>query len=198
MLKLSMAGTKEGAAKQRAIRERLKRQASNPQAPPVDAADSPVGAAMGQPSEFVRRDLPPKPEPPPEPEIVIEPSPELISAVMAAQIYGLLGTLEVYGAQKIWGLTPEEARRIFKYSPGELAVLAGPTSAVVNKYANAAVLKYREEIALVLALLYVHREKMAAVQDIFENRQRAAAAAAEATPAPGRTNGVDAEYKAAA
>lgn len=100
------------------------------------------------------------------------PRPQLVSVGMCAHLYGLLGEVEGQLAQRVWGLTPTEADRIFTFGPDDVNVLAEPTADVLNKYVSVASLKYKEELSLALALLYVHQRKIYLVRMLMTTKNK--------------------------
>jgi hypothetical protein len=83
--------------------------------------------------------------------------------------YNLLGALEAFAAQRA-GFDQDICRMVFMYTPDEIKVLREPTEAVLKKY-KVDSMKYKEEIALVMALAHVHMMKIAALNQLQEKRR---------------------------
>jgi hypothetical protein len=77
---------------------------------------------------------------------------EVFPAEWTGALYDSLGQIEVALTPKILGIAPEIAQGIFVYSPAEKEKLAGPTSKVINKYAADWLIRFKEEIALLMLL----------------------------------------------
>lgn len=67
-------------------------------------------------------------------------------------LYDSLGAIEIALAPKMLGVSPEIARTVFAYSSAEKEKLAGPTSRVINKYAADWLIRFKDEIALLMLL----------------------------------------------
>lgn len=127
----------------------------------------------------------------PQAEAESGPPPEVVSASMAGHLWGFVGALESLLAVRVWGISESDAERIFRYNEQEIGVLAEPTAAVLNKYAGA-LMRWKEELALGLAVLAVHQAKMqllrAAVME--QSKDQAAQVAEEAKGTRGPVNGI--------
>jgi hypothetical protein len=79
-------------------------------------------------------------------------------------LYDALGSLEVALAPKLFGVAPEIAAQIFPFTPTEKEKLSGPTSKVINKYAADWMIRFKEEIALLMLLASITYAKVMAAK----------------------------------
>jgi hypothetical protein len=105
------------------------------------------------------------------------------TALAVASFYKLLGKIEgkLVGSRCPDDSSREFCERLFAFSQDEMAVLAPPTIAVLEKYDVLADFRYAEELTLVTALYMVHDAKMSAMKRYFEARLPG--------PSPSLTNG---------
>lgn len=82
--------------------------------------------------------------------------------------YSLVGAIEAFAAQRA-GFDVDIARAVFSYNPEEIKILRAPTEAVLKKY-QIDTMKYKEEAALVMALVHVHMVKIQALQTLQQKR----------------------------
>ncbi len=60
---------------------------------------------------------------------------EIFDAGWTGSIYDALGAVESYIAQRMYGISPEIARKVFVFSDAEKEKLAKPTAKLLNKWA---------------------------------------------------------------
>jgi hypothetical protein len=84
---------------------------------------------------------------------------DVFTDTIAGVLFDVAGQLEVLAIVKIYKCTHDQAK-IFLYSDGEKAALAGPLSRVLNKYSAAWLTAYADECALAALLLAVHAGKI--------------------------------------
>jgi hypothetical protein len=118
---------------------------------------------------------------------VKKPIVEIFSAEYAGSIYDVVGKVEAMLAPRITGMPVHIAQAVFTYTAEEKAMLAGPTAAIINKWAPLWLAKFQEEIQLALLLTTITAAKFQLAKAIFDNER-----AQQATPVqPIRTNGAE-------
>jgi hypothetical protein len=116
---------------------------------------------------------------------------EIFPAEWTGALYDSLGAIEAALAPKLLGIDQSIATSIFAYTQAEKEKLAGPTSKVINKYAADWLVRFKEEIALLMLLASITYAKVMAAkmaQRIMDMKSQ--------TPAP-KPNGKDHEQVAA-
>jgi hypothetical protein len=92
---------------------------------------------------------------------------EFFDPEWTSQIYDGLGQFEVMLAQKM-GISPEIARQVFPYTADEKRILQKPTTTVINKYANAWIVQFKDEIALIGLLVSIAATKVSYARQLME------------------------------
>ena len=122
--------------------------------------------------------------------VVSGPPVSFITRDMAAQLYGVIGSLEASLAVRVWKIPDDIAIQCFSYSAEELSALEAPTRKVIDKYISIAALKYVDELQLFLILTMMHHSKIMALRTAIAVRQESAAHA-RGNPTPQATNAHD-------
>jgi hypothetical protein len=106
-------------------------------------------------------------------------------------LYDALGAVETALAPKLFGIDSKIAAQIFPFTLAEKEKLAGPTSKVINKYAVDWMIRFKEEIALLMLLASITYAKVMAAK----MAQQLMTAATQSVPKP---NGKDHSQETAA
>lgn len=84
---------------------------------------------------------------------------DLFSKQLPAMLLDVVGQLETLLAQRLYGLTADQART-FLYSESEKLMLADPMARILAKYGGAWLTLYADEMALASLLLMIHATKV--------------------------------------
>jgi hypothetical protein len=74
--------------------------------------------------------------------------------------YAMLGSFEAWAIHRWWKIPPEIANRVFAYGDDDLELLWEPTSKVLSKHASEWMRRWKDEIGLLLTLVFVHQRKV--------------------------------------
>ena len=89
---------------------------------------------------------------------------QIFNPMMIEGMYNLLGSLECVAFQKAFPVIPPTLiRQVIPYTPQEKAALVPPTVRVLNKHANAWMIKWQDELALGTLLLSMTVNKVQAL-----------------------------------
>lgn len=133
-------------------------------------------------NEQVLAELGAKPKDAPAPVEVFDPE-------WTGALYDSLGKIEQVAAIKIWKIDADIAGKVFSYTEAEKDKLRGPTTKVLNKYAAAWMIRFKDEIALFMLLATMTAHKIAMLNGVLQiqaqmEKNRAAAQAPAAAPVP--------------
>jgi hypothetical protein len=104
---------------------------------------------------------------------------ELMSVEWCANLYDAVGKIEAALATKWKGVPKEIADVAFTYSKLEKEHLGPPTARVINKYATAWMVKFKDEIALAFLLVTITMAKVQLCNALIEQVNRGGAPVAE-------------------
>lgn len=104
-----------------------------------------------------------------------EPAAEVFSPEWSGTLYDGLGEIMAMVASRMWQVPLKDCKAVLAYTEKEKQILSAPTAAVINKYATGWLVRFKEEIALMVLLGGMTLGKMTSMQMLSKMRSPAPA-----------------------